>query len=66
MSPVHLKIRLLGGRSYTSVYIEAKKSQWVALLDLKLVVSSAIEIKEVPFESCIVEIKIDRSGLINF
>lgn len=33
---------------------------------MKLVISSAIEIKEVPFESCIVEIKIDRSGLINF
>lgn len=54
MSPVHLKIKLLGGRSYTSVFIEAKKSQWVGLPDMKLVISSAIEIKEVPFESCVV------------
>lgn len=45
MSPVHLKIRILGGRSYTSVYIEIKKSQWVTVPDMKLVISSAMEVK---------------------
>ena len=43
MSPVHLKIKLLG--SSPSVYIEVKKSQWVGLPDMKLVISSTIEIK---------------------
>ena len=45
MSPVHLKIKLLGSRNYSSVYIEVKKSQWVGLPDMKLVISSTIEIK---------------------
>ena len=34
--------------------------------EMKLVISSAMEVKEIPFESCIVEIKVDRIGLINF
>lgn len=33
---------------------------------MKLVVSSALETVEVPFESCIVEMKIDRIGYVNF
>lgn len=66
MSPVHLKIRIIGARSYASVYIEIKKSQWVTVPEMKLIVSSAMEVKEIPFESCIVEIKVDRIGLINF
>ena len=42
MSPVQLKIKILGGRSYSSVYIQIKKHQWVGTPDMKLVVSSAL------------------------
>ena len=45
MSPVHLKIRILGSASYDSVYIEIKKSQWTTVSDMNLVISSAVETK---------------------
>lgn len=45
MSPVHLKIRILGSFSYDSVYIEIKKNQWASVSDLNLVISSAVETK---------------------
>lgn len=66
MSPVHLKIRVIGSSGYDTVYIEIKKNNWASVSDMILVISSAVEIKEVPFESGIVEIKIDRMGLLNF
>ena len=66
MSPVHLKMWILGGRSYSSVFIEIKKSQWVTVPEMKLIISTALEVREIPFESCVVEMKVDRVGLINF
>ena len=54
MSPVQLAIRLHPHSSFTSVYIHIKKNQWVQTHnELKLVVSSGVEKKEVPFESSI-------------
>lgn len=67
MSPVQLTIRLHPHPSYSTVYIHIKKNQWVQTQsELKLIVSSGIEKKEVPFESSILEIKIDRIGSLHF
>jgi len=67
MSPVQLAIRLHPHCSFTSVYIHIKKNQWVQThSELKLVVSSGVEKKEVPFESSILEIRVDRIGALHF
>ena len=67
MSPVQLSIRMHPHPSFSSVYIHVKKNQWVqAQNELKLVVSSGLEKKELPFESCVLEIKVDRIGLMHF
>lgn len=42
MSPVHLKIRIIGNSGYDTVYIEIKKNNWASVSDLNLVVSSAV------------------------
>jgi hypothetical protein len=50
MSPVQLTVRLHPAASYHTVYIHVKKNQWVQTqADLKLIVSSGLEKKEVPF-----------------
>lgn len=67
MSPVQLTIRLHPHPSYSAVYIHVRKNQWVqSQADLKLIVSSAVEKKELPFESCILEVRIDRIGCLHF
>ena len=45
MSPVQLKIKILGGKSFSSVYIQLKKHQWVGTPEMKLIISSALETK---------------------
>jgi len=50
MSPVQLTIKLHGHSSYSAVYLHIKKNMWVqAQGELKMIVSSGIEKKEVPF-----------------
>jgi hypothetical protein len=52
MSPVQLSISVKNHPSYASAYIHVKKNQWVNIqADLKLVVSSGVEKKELPLES---------------
>lgn len=67
MSPVQLTIRLHPHPFYSAVYIHVRKNQWVqSQAELKLIVSSAVEKKELPFESCILEVRIDRIGCLHF
>ena len=67
MSPVQLTISLHPHPSYQAVYIHIKKNQWVQTAEeLKLIVSSGIEKKEVPFESSIIKIQVDRIGSLHF
>jgi hypothetical protein len=67
MSPVQLTIRLHPHPSYASLYIHVRKNQWVQTQsELKLIVSSAVEKKELPFESCILEVRVDRIGCLHF
>jgi len=67
MSPVQLTIKLHPHSSYSVVYIHVKKNQWVQTQsEMKLIVSSGIEKKEIPFESSILEIKVDRIGSLHF
>jgi hypothetical protein len=49
MSPIQLTVRLIPHQSYSKVYIHIKKNQWVGVSALKLIVSSGMEKKEVPF-----------------
>lgn len=42
MSPVHLKIRVIGSSGYDTVYIEIKKNNWASVSDMILVISSAV------------------------
>ena len=67
MSPVQLTVSLHPHPSYQSVYIHIRKNQWVQTAsELKLIVSSGIEKQEVPFESAILQMKIDRIGSLHF
>jgi hypothetical protein len=67
MSPLQLTIKLHPHPSFSSVYIHIKKNQWVQTQsELKLIVSSGVEKKEVPFESAIMEIRVDRIGSLHF